>query len=230
MVHQAVDPHARNFTGLSHVEQPCGFSGRSKWILKIYYFIACRFGGLECEPIRDAILAISGRLDPKMFGPPVPVYLTEFMEGRGRPAYSGPLDGAGRRSIYQEVRRNFLSPMMRAFDFPVPFTTVGRRTVSNVPAQSLILMNDPFVVGQAQTWANSLLARQDRTPEQRITVMYETIFSRPPTAHELAEAMAFLDRQAETYGLSSLQLRSDQALWADLCQVLMNVKEFIFVN
>jgi hypothetical protein len=185
---------------------------------------------LECEPIRDAILAISGRLDPMMFGPPVPVYLTEFMEGRGRPAYSGPLDGAGRRAIYQEVRRNFPSPMMRAFDFPVPFTTAGRRTISNVPAQSLILMNDPFVVGQARTWANSLLARQDRTPEQRITEMYETIFSRPPTAHELAEAMAFLDRQAETYGLSSLQLRSDQALWADLCQVLMNVKEFIFVN
>src|SRR5260221_1514639 len=94
---------------------------------------------LEYEPIRDALLAVSGQLDLEMFGPPVPVYLAEFMEGRGRPAHSGPIDGAQRRSIYQDVRRNFLAPMMRAFDFPVPSTTVGRRTVSNVPAQSLIL-------------------------------------------------------------------------------------------
>ena len=48
------------------------------------------------------------------------------MEGRGRPGKSGPLDGNGRRSIYVEVRRNFLSPMMRAFDTPVPHSTVGR--------------------------------------------------------------------------------------------------------
>src|SRR5262249_30638086 len=71
---------------------------------------------LEGEAIRDEILAVSGRLDEKMYGPPVPTYLTEFMEGRGRPSKSGPLDGAGRRSIYLEVRRNFLSPIMRAFD------------------------------------------------------------------------------------------------------------------
>ncbi len=113
---------------------------------------------LEGEVIRDSMLAISGRLDPALFGPPVPTHLTEFMDGRGRPAASGPLDGAGRRSIYLEVRRNFVSPMMRAFDTPVPFTTIGRRTVSNVPAQSLILMNDPFVIGQAQAWARRVLA------------------------------------------------------------------------
>jgi hypothetical protein len=185
---------------------------------------------LECEPLRDAILAVSGELDPEMFGPPVPIYLTEFMEGRGRPTHSGPIDGARRRSIYGEVRRNFPPPMMRAFDFPVPFTTVGKRTVSNVPAQSLILMNDPFVIGQAQAWAKCLLAQHDQSPEQRITAMYETIFSRPPAANELAQAMAFVNRQAEAYGLGLSQRCSDQALWADLCQVLMNVKEFIFVN
>ena len=42
---------------------------------------------------------VSGRLDATMFGPPVPIHLTEFMEGRGRPGKSGPLDGNGRRSI-----------------------------------------------------------------------------------------------------------------------------------
>jgi hypothetical protein len=185
---------------------------------------------LESEPIRDAILAISGQLDPEMFGQPVPVYLTDFMEGRGRPPHGGPIDGAGRRSIYQALHRNFLPPMMRAFDFPVPFTTIVRRTVANVPAQSLIMMNDPFVIGQAQAWAKSVLARPDLSPEQRIELMYETIFSRPPAPAELAQDLSFLDRQGEAYGLAPNQRSSDQALWADLCQVLINVKEFIFIN
>jgi hypothetical protein len=185
---------------------------------------------LEYEPIRDAILSVSGQLDLRMFGPPVPVYLTEFMEGRGRPAHSGPIDGARRRSIYQDVRRNFLAPMMRAFDFPVPSTTVGRRTVSNVPAQSLILMNDPFVIGQAELWAKSLVRQPTQTPEERIRVIYETLLSRPPFPTELAGATAFLERQSEIYGLGPLQRQSDPALWADLCQALMNLKEFIFVN
>jgi len=185
---------------------------------------------LESEPIRDAILAISGQLDPETFGPPVPLYLTEFLQGRGRPTKSGPIDGAGRRSIYQALNRNFLPPMMRAFDFPVPFSTIGKRTSSNVPAQSLILMNDPFVIGQAQAWAKSILSRDNKSSEQRITLMYETIFSRPPATNELTQALAFLDQQADAYNLAPQQRSSDQALWADLCQVLMNVKEFIFLN
>ena len=94
-----------------------------------------------------------------MYGPSVPVHLTSFMEGRGRPGRSGPLDGDGRRSIYLNVRRNFLNPMFLAFDAPVPFSTMGRRNVSNVPAQALTLMNDPLVVGQARLWAERVMAR-----------------------------------------------------------------------
>ena len=114
---------------------------------------------LEGEAIRDAMLAVSGRLNPKLGGPSVPVHLNEFMEGRGRPA-SGPLDGDGRRSIYIGVRRNFLQPMMLAFDTPIPFNCMGRRNVSNVPAQALILMNDPFVVEQAKVWAQRSADRE----------------------------------------------------------------------
>ena len=77
------------------------------------------------------------------------------MEGRGRPGRNGPLDGNGRRSIYIEVRRNFLSPLMRTFDTPQPFSTVGRRNQSNVPAQALILLNDPFVRQQTDLWLNN---------------------------------------------------------------------------
>jgi hypothetical protein len=185
---------------------------------------------LESESIRDAILAVSGQLDLNMFGPPIPIYLTDFMEGRGRPTHSGPLDGADRRSIYQALHRNFLPPMMRAFDFPVPFSTIGRRTVSNVPAQSLILMNDPFVIAQARDWAKSVLSRPGLSAEQRVELMYETIFSRPPSSTELQQNLTFIQRQGEAYGLEANRRDSDPGVWADFCQVLMNVKEFIFLN
>src|SRR5205809_5367283 len=152
-----------------------------------------RIRRLEGEAIRDAMLAVSGRLDRRQYGPPVPVYLTPFMEGRGRPQ-SGPLDGDGRRSLYVAVRRNFLSPMMLAFDTPAPFSTVGRRTVSNVPAQALILMNDPFVHQQAVLWAKRCL-RERGSSEERITGMYLSAFSRPPSDVELRACCGFLERQ-----------------------------------
>ena len=103
-----------------------------------------------------------------MFGPGVMPHLTEFMAGRGRPGASGPLDGDGRRSIYLAVRRNFLSPMFLAFDYPTPFTTIGRRGTSNVPAQALTMMNNPFVIEQAGKWAERVLSDPAASRESRI--------------------------------------------------------------
>jgi hypothetical protein len=185
---------------------------------------------LEGEAIRDSILDVSDRLDETRFGVPVPIHLTEFMEGRGRPDRSGPVDGNGRRSIYIEVRRNFLSPMMRTFDTPVPFSTVGRRTVSNVPAQSLILLNDPFVVQAARRWAHDLLLNPAEPPEDRIQAAYTAAFSRPATQGESDAAIAFLRRQVEARGSRESEWAGNEDAWADLCHVLFNVKEFIFLE
>ncbi|MFO0802785.1 MAG: PSD1 and planctomycete cytochrome C domain-containing protein [Gemmataceae bacterium] len=169
---------------------------------------------LEAEAIRDAMLAVSGRLDRTMEGPGVLPYLTEHQVGRGRPA-SGPLDGNGRRSLYLQVRRNFLNPFFVAFDYPTPFTTIGRRTVSNVPAQALSLLNNPFVIQQADLWAK----RTTGSPEDRVKAMYTAAFGRPPSADEIETATAFI-REAGP---------GDKA-WADLAHVLFNAKEFIFVE
>jgi hypothetical protein len=177
-----------------------------------------RLHRLEGEAIRDSVLAVSGRLNPKAFGPPVPVHLTPFLEGRGRPA-SGPVDGDGRRSIYLAVRRNFLSPFLLAFDTPIPFSTVGRRTVSNVPAQALILMNDPFVHEQARNWAKRVLA-EPGSPSQRIERMYLQAFGRPPSDGERAQCLRFLTKQTGP---------SDEG-WTSLAHSLFNAKEFIFVR
>lgn len=175
---------------------------------------------LEGEAIRDTLLALSGRLDKTMYGEPVPIQLTSFMDGRGRPKVSGPIDGNGRRSIYIAVRRNFLSPFMLTFDTPVPFSTMGRRNVSNVPAQSLILMNDPFVVQQARQWAERVI--QDHpAPADRIEWMYESAFARQPSAQETAIAEAYL---ASDHGDSELDA------WADFAHALINTKEFVFLR
>ena len=178
---------------------------------------------LEGEALRDAILSIAGSLKNVMYGRSVPVYLTSFMEGRGRPRSSGPLDGQGRRSIYGEVRRNFLPPMMTAFDTPPPATTVGRRAISNVPAQALIMMNDPFVVQQARRWAERL-AKEGLSDGELIARMYGQLYGRNPRGEEVDAAAGFLKEQSDLLGGDR-----EKAI-ADLAHVLFNVKEFMFVN
>jgi hypothetical protein len=179
---------------------------------------------LEAEAIRDSILAVSGRLDRTLYGPSVLPFLTPFMEGRGRPSTSGPLDGAGRRSIYISVRRNFLTPMFLAFDYPIPFNTMGRRMVSTVPSQALVLMNNPFVVEQAGVWGKRM-AEEKGPARERVTRMYLTAFSRPPSDAELAQALSFLEEQKRRYPADA-----EAKAWGDLAHVLINLKEFIFVD
>jgi hypothetical protein len=211
---------------------------------------------MEGESLRDSILAVSGRLDTTMYGPPVKVYLTPFMTGFGQPKDLGPMDGAGRRSIYQEVRRNYLPSMMLAFDTPAPAGTVGRRNVSNVPAQALILMNDPFVAREAKLWAERTLANSnlsierpvestkdhgpainseepsnnaaDLDAQRRIEVLFLEAFARPPSAEERGASIDFVKRQAKDYGDSAWT--ESRVAWADLCRALFNAKEFLFVQ
>ena len=183
---------------------------------------------LEAEAVRDKILAVSGRLDRRVGGPSVEVFITEFHDGRGKPS-SGPLDGAGRRSIYTKIRRNFLPSFLLAFDMPVPFQAMGRRNVTNVPAQALTLMNDPFVKEQAVLWAKQTLAEEPLSTEARIEGMYREAFARGPTAEERSAALEFLAAQAAQHGLSFAAAPRHEATWADLAHALITTKEFIFV-
>ena len=185
---------------------------------------------LQGEVIRDSLLALSGRLDRTAFGPPVPIHLTSFMDGRGRPKNSGPLDGNGRRSIYIAVRRNFLSPFMLTFDTPVPFSSMGRRNVSNVPAQALILLNDPLVVELSRKWGEralqSVAGTDNESTTQRIEWMYLSGFGRQPSKPESEAAAAFVESQAATREVAT----DDSDLWASFAHVLVNTKEFIFLR
>ena len=185
---------------------------------------------LEGESIRDTILKVSGQLDPTPYGRSEKIHLTSFMTGRGRPGKSGELDGGRRRSIYVEVRRNFLSPFLTTFDAPIPFTTFGRRAQSNVPAQSLILMNDPFVLQQSEAWAERILAMEGSFAS-KLTFMYETALGRLPTFKEMEAARAFVVSQQSDFVKEAQDAGAIQKrLWTDLCHVLFNVKEFIYIH
>lgn len=204
---------------------------------------------LPGEAIRDSILAVSGNLRNTMYGPSVPIHVTPFMEGRGKPA-SGPLNGNGRRSVYVEVRRNFLSPMMLGFDSPIPFSTVGQRSNSNVPAQALILMNDPFVLTESQQWAKHLVRTAatvvDSTPvvasfpsneaahlddSSRIRHLYQQALSRLPTDDEQQVLRTYLHDRRKIYSdMSWATQRIEEQTWEDMCHVMFNVKEFVFLH
>ncbi|MFM7591039.1 MAG: DUF1553 domain-containing protein, partial [Isosphaeraceae bacterium] len=187
---------------------------------------------VEGEVIRDSILAISGRLDRKLYGPGIPVHLTEFIVGRGRPGESGPLDGAGRRSIYTTVRRNFLPTFLLAFDLPTPFTTVGRRNITNVPAQALALANDPFVIAQARFWADrEHQEHPDSNDDDRMRRMFLGTLARQPTPNEIQvmeEALAAF-RQSRSIDEKTAEKTKFAEAWADMGHMLFSLNEFRYL-
>ncbi|MEM1069918.1 MAG: DUF1553 domain-containing protein [Planctomycetota bacterium] len=122
---------------------------------------------MEAEAIRDSLLTVSGRLDQDvMYGPPV--------------------DGsAPRRSVYVRVIRNALDPFLRAFDFPEPFSAKGRRDITNVPAQSLTMMNAAQVGGIASDVARLILDNPElKSDRQRVDQLFLQLYSRLPNETE----------------------------------------------
>lgn len=170
---------------------------------------------LSAEALRDSMLSIAGSLDTRLDGPSAPVHLSESMTGRGRPGKSGPLDGDGRRTVFVEVRRNFLDPFLLAFDFPMPATTAGDRNQSNVPAQALGLLNDPLVGELTKRWSQRWTNLDDS--RERVGRMIGTAFGRPATPAEIEQCLSFVE-----------SLGDDG--WQELAHVLLNSKEFSYLR
>jgi hypothetical protein len=174
---------------------------------------------LEAEALRDAMLAAAGRLD---LTPPTGSAVARGGEGnvgfRGRGGPGGdPVVTDTHRTVYLSIVRDGLPEMLTLFDFPDPTLIVGERATTTVPAQSLFLMNSPFVIRQAEAMADRLLAG-DGDDNDRLTRAYQLCYSRAPSDKELQGARKFL----ETYG----QKHKTRATWAALCQALFAGAEF----
>ena len=181
---------------------------------------------LEAEAIRDALLAVSGQLDTTMYG--------GLLQGRDMYSAEKGLDtgtyGTNRRSVYQEIRRNRTNPFLEVFDRPIPSTTRGRRDVTNVPAQSLALMNSAFVIAAAEAWGRHLAAGEGRSAETRVDYMYVKALGRPPRPAERTDAIAFVNGLAEEEGVLPHGLLSDARVWGRMAHALFNFKEFLYVR
>ncbi|MEQ9379816.1 MAG: PSD1 and planctomycete cytochrome C domain-containing protein [Pirellulales bacterium] len=185
---------------------------------------------LEAECVRDGLLAVAGNADLHLYGPAVPTYISPYMEGEDLPAISGPLDGERRRSIYLEVRRNHLMNLLSVFDFPKPYTTSGDRRESVLPSQALVLLNNELVAQQAGVWADNILTHQASNSD-RVEEAYLRAFSRRPSEQETTKAVDFLDQQRNRYTSDGVTPGEAEAQsWQDLCHVLFNLSEFIFIR
>jgi hypothetical protein len=116
-----------------------------------------------------------------------------------------------------------------AFNFPGGKVATGRRDVTNVPAQALALLNDPFVVQQAGVWAERLVARTDASVGARVKHMFQAGLGRPPEPGErrrFEQAVAYF---AELHDVPVGGVLKSQAVWRDVAHTLFNLKEFSYI-
>jgi hypothetical protein len=182
---------------------------------------------MEAEAIRDSILAVSGRLDRTMYGLSVLPYREGTNEDRR--LFPGPLDGHGRRSIYIKVNLMEGPRFLSAFDLPGGKVCQGRRDVTNVPAQALALLNDPFVLQQAEVWAKKLVERPAESPAARVEQMFAVALSRPPTKEERDRFARYIDLLAELHQAPAAEVARNIAVWKDVAHALFNVQEFVYI-
>lgn len=142
---------------------------------------------LEAEAIRDQLLMVSGNLNATMYGPPI--------VGTGN-----------RRSVYVQIIRNRLDPFLATFDAPVPFGALGRRDITNVPAQSLMLLNDPFVVQAARLTASKTVQHIETSSIQdRCQQLWQQCLGRAPSVAELASSTALVESLRSRYAAVSVE-------------------------
>jgi hypothetical protein len=176
---------------------------------------------LEAEAIRDSLLAIPGRLDRSLYGRPILPYRTA--EGGAKRLFSGPLDGNGRRSIYLQMSIMDPPKFLVGFNLPDLKLPAGRRDVTNVPAQALVLLNDPFVRAMAEQWGARILKEAHPGVDARIEAMFRRAYGRPPDDTERTRWRAWILGIA---GPGGDVIRSEKA-WTEAAHALFNTKEFI---
>ena len=176
-----------------------------------------RIQRLDAEIVRDSILAASGGLNAQVGGPPVfPVIPEEIVKSMFYGTWNQKDDGPAvwRRSVYVYRNRGLPFPMLDAFDLPNANIACGARNITTVPTQALTLMNDDFVLKQAQLFANRLEEAAPGDPAKQIDLAYRLAVVRAPRPDEQSLAQDFL----KSHGL------------ADFTNVLLNLNEFVYMR
>ncbi len=200
---------------------------------------------IEAESLRDSLLALTGKLSDKMFGPPVAVTPDEVgqiivgvdtRDSAGRP--TGKSVGIGedefRRSLYIQSRRSMPLSMLEPFDAPVMSPNCEQRASSTVAPQSLLLMNSEFVVDQTEAMADRIRAEAGDDPAAQFTLAWRLAFARPPTDTERNSGTAFLTEQAATLTATTANEKKKpdpvRLALANLCHALVSANGFLYVD
>lgn len=195
---------------------------------------------IEAEAVRDAVLFVNGRLNPKMGGPGVyPKITREVLESQSRPGLGwGKFDDreAARRSFYVFVKRSLIVPEMELLDFADTNSSCEQRPVSTIPTQALTLLNGEFLNVESRQFADRLLREAPDDRGAQIERAYRLAVCRAPAPEEKSAALAFLDRQAARVTEED-RAKPDQPprnapreALAALCLVLYNLNEFVYVD
>lgn len=190
---------------------------------------------LEAEALRDAVLSVSGTLNRAVGGPGVkPRIRPDLLVASQRNKW--PLverDGPEhwRRSVYIYIKRQLPFPLLELFDQPNAAQTCERRDENVVPTQALVLMNDEFMTEQARQFADRVLREAPQSPEAQVRRAVQLALGREPGQHELGETVEFVRSQSSVYQQSgaAAPTAARRAL-ADVCHVLLNCNEFIYVD
>lgn len=180
-----------------------------------------RLRRLEGEAMRDAVLAVSGTLNPQMFGSPVPM----VRSGDGEVNTPATPEG-DRRSIYLQVRRSQPLTFLQLFDQPVIETNCTRREVSTVASQALTLLNSDFMTRKADAFAARILKEHPTDP---VGYAVRLAFARNGTDVERARLVRFVEQQTEQHARTQPTDARRRAL-ADLCHMLLSANEFAYVD
>lgn len=203
---------------------------------------------MEAEVIRDSMLFVSDQLNLSLGGPSVPV--TEDGEGKAvigtQTTRNGLFDGvvgaggeANRRSVYIATLRTLPLNLLQTFDLPEMTPNCQLRTTSTVAPQSLLFLNDPFVIDASNQLANRLSELRE-SPEARIDAAFQRLFGSLPSETQRQDCNQFLERQTEIFENDSdqewrKQLTEDPAAaqrraLASLCQILMASNRFLYIQ
>lgn len=206
---------------------------------------------LEAETVRDTVLAVSGKLNRKMFGPPVPVTPNtagQYVIGTGgRGGELDPdtdLDGEeSRRSLYVQVRRSRPLSVLRTFDSPRMEPNCEVRSFSTVAPQSLLFMNSDFSIQQSEAFAQRLREAAPDDLAAQVRRGWKLAFARAPSEEELTEALAFIEEQtahftehppAEKKSEKDSEKESERPPefygLANFCQTLVSSNEFLYID
>ena len=200
---------------------------------------------LETEPLRDAMLAVSGELDRT---PPEtsPVSQMKDRELNDRVVITPEQKGGLVRSVYLPIARQSLPPMLKAFDFADPSLVIGQRSSRTTPGQQLFLLNDPFVMDRAAMTARRVLRIEADDGTARIELLYRTLFAREPTELEQKRSIEFVAgfrnvvedsvakaARADTSSKKTSEEKpadSRETAWSYLCHALLASGEFLYVE